>query len=60
LTAAIDLLNVSKPDVSGEKLMEIGVFAKLCCVPASSIRYWVKVSKLTPSLKKNEIGLFLL
>lgn len=51
LTAAIDLLDVSKPDVSGEKLMKIGAFAKLCGVPASSIRYWVKVGKLTPALK---------
>ena len=51
LTAAIDLLDVSKPDVSDEKLMKIGAFAKLCGVPASSIRYWVKVGKLTPALK---------
>ena len=51
LTAAIDLLDVSKPDVSDEKLMKIGAFAKLCGVPASSIRYWIKIGKLTPALK---------
>ena len=51
LTAAIDLLDVLKPDVSDEKLMKIGAFAKLCGVPASSIRYWVKVGKLMPALK---------
>ena len=31
--------------------MKIGVFAKRCGVPASSIRYWVKVGKLMPALK---------
>ena len=45
------MLDVSKPDVSDEKLMKIGAFAKLCGVPASSIRYWIKIGKLTPALK---------
>lgn len=51
LSAAIDLLDTSKPDASGQKLMKIGDFAKLCGVPASSVRYWVKVGKLSPAAR---------
>lgn len=51
LTAAIDLLDVKKEDVSNKTLMKIATFAKLCSVPASSIRYWIKVGKLVPAMK---------
>ena len=51
LTAAIDLLDVEKEDVSNKTLMKVGAFAKLCGVPASSIRYWIKVGKLVPAKK---------
>ena len=51
LSAAIDLLDTSKPDASEEKLMKISDFAKLCGVPASSIRYWIKVGKLSPAAR---------
>ena len=51
LTAAINLLDVEKEDVSGEKLMKIGAFSKLCGVPSSSIRYWIKKGKLVPAMR---------
>ena len=48
---AIDLLDIETVDVSGEKLMKIGEFAKFVNLPVSTIRYWVEVGKIKPVAK---------
>ena len=44
----VSLLDTSKADVTPKELLTISKFAKLVGVPSSTIRYWVKNSKLKP------------
>lgn len=48
LKMMIDLLDVSKPEPTTE-LLTIAKFAKLAGVPVSTIRYYMKESKLKPT-----------
>lgn len=48
LKTAIDMLDTSKSDVSGVKLVTIAKYAKLKGVPVSTIRYWVQTGKIKP------------
>lgn len=48
LKMMIDLLDVNAKEPSKD-MMTIAKFATLCCVPSSSIRYWMKEGKLKPA-----------
>lgn len=47
LKMMIDLLDINKPEAD-KTLLTISKFAKLCNVPVSSIRYWIKEEKIRP------------
>ena len=47
LKMMIDLLDVHKQEPN-KSLLTISKFAKLCDVPTSTIRYWMKEGKLRP------------
>lgn len=48
LKMMIDLLDIHTKEPSKD-MMTISKFAALCCVPSSSIRYWMKEGKLKPA-----------
>lgn len=48
LKMMIDLLDVNAKEPNKDMMM-IAKFATLCCVPSSSIRYWMKEGKLKPA-----------
>ena len=47
LKMMIDLLDIEKSEPQGN-LLTIAKFAKLCNVPVSSVRYWMKEGKIRP------------
>lgn len=58
LKMMIDLLDVNAKEPSKD-MMTIAKFAALCCVPSSSIRYWMKEGKLKPvAFTKSGYALF--
>ena len=58
LKMMIDLLDVNAKEPSKD-MMTIAKFATLCCVPSSSIRYWMKEGKLKPvAFTKSGYALF--
>lgn len=48
LRMCIDTVKVDEVDIDYDKLLNISQFAKLVDLPVSTIRYWVKVGKLSP------------
>lgn len=58
LKMMIDLLDVHKQEPN-KSLLTISKFAKLCDVPTSTIRYWMKEGKLRPiAFTPSGYGLF--
>ncbi len=48
LKTIIDILDLSKEDISVKRLLTISKFAKLVDLPTSTIRYWVETGKIKP------------
>ena len=48
LRMCIDTIKIEDTEIDYNKLLTISQFAKLVDLPVSTIRYWVKVGKLTP------------